>query len=157
MSQFFTSGSQSIGASASPSVLPMNIQDWFPLGLTGLISLQSKGIYKLINYKKKKKEDGGPNDLHIKFSWSWSSPDIAWPSLFLMPFLLLAVLGRNGAKLRRRHHLWSEVSLCDALSGPRQAAHHNLSDHPMPGTRHHLHVSDRHPPRYSLSWTPQDF
>ena len=40
---FFASGGQSIGASASASVLPMNIQDWFPLGLTGLISLQSKG------------------------------------------------------------------------------------------------------------------
>ena len=39
VSQFFTSGDQSIGASASTSVLPMNIQDWFPLGLTGLISL----------------------------------------------------------------------------------------------------------------------
>ena len=38
MSQFFTSGAQSIGASASPSVLPMNIQAWFPLELTGLIS-----------------------------------------------------------------------------------------------------------------------
>ena len=37
MSQFFTSGGQSIGASASTSVLPMNIQDWLPLGLTGLI------------------------------------------------------------------------------------------------------------------------
>ena len=42
MSQFFASGGQSIGASASSSVLPTNIQDWFPLGLTGLISLQSK-------------------------------------------------------------------------------------------------------------------
>ena len=41
-SQFFTSGGQSIGVSASASVLPMNIQDWFPLGWTGLISLQSK-------------------------------------------------------------------------------------------------------------------
>ena len=44
ISQFFTSGGQSIGASASASVLPMNIQDWLPLGLTGLISLQSKGL-----------------------------------------------------------------------------------------------------------------
>ena len=43
-SHFFTSGSQSIGASASASVLPMNIQDWFSLGFTGLISLQSKGL-----------------------------------------------------------------------------------------------------------------
>ena len=44
MSQFFASGGQSIGAWASASVLPMNIQDWFPLGLTNLISLQSKGL-----------------------------------------------------------------------------------------------------------------
>ena len=41
MSQFFASGDQSIGVSASASVLPMNIQDWLPLGLTGWISLQS--------------------------------------------------------------------------------------------------------------------
>ena len=44
MSQFFTSGGQSSGASASASVLPMNIQDWFPLGWTGWISLQSKEL-----------------------------------------------------------------------------------------------------------------
>ena len=44
MSQFFPSGGQSIGVSASASVLPMNIQDWFPLGWTGWISLQSKGL-----------------------------------------------------------------------------------------------------------------
>ena len=47
MSQFFTSGGQSIGSSASSSVLPMNIQDWFPLGLTDLISLQSKGLSRV--------------------------------------------------------------------------------------------------------------
>ena len=45
MSQFFTSGGQSIGASASASVLPMNIQDCFPLGWTGWICLQSKGVF----------------------------------------------------------------------------------------------------------------
>ena len=44
MSQFFTSGGQSIGVSASTSVLPMNIQDWSPLGWTCWISLQSKGL-----------------------------------------------------------------------------------------------------------------
>ena len=44
MSQFFRSGGQNIGVSASASVLPMNTQDWFPLGWTGLISLQSKGL-----------------------------------------------------------------------------------------------------------------
>ena len=49
MSQFFPSGSQRIGVSASTSVLPMNIQDWFPLGLTGLISLQSKGLSRVFS------------------------------------------------------------------------------------------------------------
>ena len=49
MSQLFTSGGQSIGASASASVLPMNIQGWFPLGLTGLISLLSKGLSRIFS------------------------------------------------------------------------------------------------------------
>ena len=44
VSQFFASGGQSIGVSALASVLPVNIQDWFPLGWTGWISLQSKGL-----------------------------------------------------------------------------------------------------------------
>ena len=49
MNQFFTSGGQSIRASASASVLPMNIQDWFPVGLTGCISLQSKGLSRVFS------------------------------------------------------------------------------------------------------------
>ena len=49
MSQLFTSGGQSIGASAS--VLPMSIQGWFPLGLTGLFSLQSKGLLSTTIWK----------------------------------------------------------------------------------------------------------
>ena len=44
MSQPFASGGQSIGASASAPILPMNIQGWFPLGLTGLVSMLSKGL-----------------------------------------------------------------------------------------------------------------
>ena len=48
-SQIFTSSSQSIVVSASTSVLPMNIQDWFPLGWTGWISLQSKGLSRLFS------------------------------------------------------------------------------------------------------------
>ena len=43
----FASGGQSIGASASASVLPVKIQGWFPLGLTGLISMQSKGLSRV--------------------------------------------------------------------------------------------------------------
>ena len=49
MSQFFTSGGQNIGVSASASVFPMNIQDWFPLGWTGLISLQSMGVSRVFS------------------------------------------------------------------------------------------------------------
>jgi len=49
MSQFFISGGQSIRLSASSSVLPVNIQDWVPLGRTGLISLQSKGLSRVFS------------------------------------------------------------------------------------------------------------
>ena len=49
MSRFFTSGGQSIGVSASISVLPMNTQDWSPLEWTGWISLQSKGLSRVVS------------------------------------------------------------------------------------------------------------
>ena len=49
MSQFFTSGGQSIGVSASASIFPMNIQDWFPLGWTGWLSLKSKGLSRVFS------------------------------------------------------------------------------------------------------------
>ena len=49
MSRLFASGGQHIGVSATTSVLPMNIQSWFPLGLVGLISLQSKGLSRVFS------------------------------------------------------------------------------------------------------------
>ena len=49
VSWLFSTGSQSIGASALASVLPMSIQDWFPLGWTGWISLQSKGLSRVFS------------------------------------------------------------------------------------------------------------
>ena len=73
MRQLFTSGSQSIGVSASASVLPMNIQDWFLLGWTGLISLQSKGLSAV---KKNEWNNAissnmnGPGDCHPEWSKS---------------------------------------------------------------------------------------
>ena len=63
MSQFFASGGQSIGASALASVLPMNIPDWFPLGLPGLISLQSKGLSRVFS-----------NTTVQKHQFLWSHP-----------------------------------------------------------------------------------
>jgi len=49
MSQLFPSGGQCVGASTSASVLPMNVQDWFPLGLTGLISRLTKGLSRIFS------------------------------------------------------------------------------------------------------------
>ena len=54
MSQLFPSGGQSIGVSASASVLPMNTQDWFPLGQIGWIFLQSKGLSSLLQHHSSK-------------------------------------------------------------------------------------------------------
>ena len=54
MGQFFASDGQSIGVSASASVLPMNTQDWSPLGWTGWISLQSKGFSSLLQHNSSK-------------------------------------------------------------------------------------------------------
>ena len=70
ISHFFTSGGQSIGASASASVLPMNIQNWFPLGWTGYISLQSKGFSRVFNTTVQNHQLFGA---HLS---SWSNSDI---------------------------------------------------------------------------------
>ena len=59
MSQLFTLGGQSIGVSASASVLPMNTQDWSPLGWTGWISLQSKGLSRVNTTVQKHQFFGG--------------------------------------------------------------------------------------------------
>ena len=65
MSQFFASGGQSIGVSASASVFPMNVQDWFPLGWTSWISLQSKGISRIFsNTTVQKHQFFGPQLSH---------------------------------------------------------------------------------------------
>ena len=73
MSQFFPSGGQSTGASASASVLPMNIQNWSPLGWTGWISLQSRGLSRVSSNTTVQK--------HHHFSnttvQSTSSPDLS--------------------------------------------------------------------------------
>ena len=71
MIQVFASGGQSIGISASASVLPMKIQDWFPLGWTGWISLQSKGLSRVFfNATVQKHQFFGPQlSLGVKIFW----------------------------------------------------------------------------------------
>ena len=75
LSQFFVSGGQSIGASAS--VLPVNIQDWFPLGLTGLISLQSKGLLRVFSNTTIQKHQFFRAQLSLRDSWVFSNT-ITW-------------------------------------------------------------------------------
>ena len=65
VSQFFASGGQSIGVSASTSVLPVNIQDWFPLGWTGWISLQSKILSRVFSNTTLQKHQS----FSIQLSW----------------------------------------------------------------------------------------
>ena len=75
-SQFFTSGGQNIGASALASVLPVNIQGWFPIGLTGLISLQSKWLSRVFS------------DTTIrKHQFSSTQPSL-WPNSHIRTWLL---------------------------------------------------------------------
>ena len=75
MSQLSASGGQRIGASASASVLPMNIQGWFPLGLTGLISLQSKGLSRVFSSTAVQK-----HQFFGAQSFLWSNSHIrTWP------------------------------------------------------------------------------
>ena len=85
MSYLFTAGGQNIGDSASASVLPMNIPDWFPLGLTGLISLQSKGLSSVFS-----------NNTVQKYQFFGTQPSLwfnshihTWVSLY--PSMLLKV------------------------------------------------------------------
>ena len=66
MSQFFTSGGQSTVVSASTSVLPMNIQDWFPLGWTVWISLQSKGLSRVFSNTTVQKHQFFSNQLSLE-------------------------------------------------------------------------------------------
>ena len=66
MSHFFTSGGQSTGVSASTSVLPMNMQDWSPLGWTGWISLQSKGLLRVFSNTTVQKHQFSCSQLSLK-------------------------------------------------------------------------------------------
>ena len=104
MSQLFTSGGQSIGASAS--VLPMNIQDWFPVGLTGLISLQSKGLSRVFSRTTIQKhqffraQPSSWSNSHIltwlwKKSWRWLDEPLSAKSLLFM--YLYVMSSRNSS------------------------------------------------------------
>ena len=102
-SQFFTSAGQSIGASASASVLPMNIQDCFPLGLTGWVSLQSKGLSRVFSNTTVQKHQFFSNQIslwsnsHICDYWknhSLNEMELCWQSN-VSPFEYAIWVGHN--------------------------------------------------------------
>ena len=78
MSQFFASGGQSIGVSAWASVLPMNIQDWFPLGWTDWISLQSKGLSRVFSNTTVQKHQFGAFSQICTFEGRSDGKFLAW-------------------------------------------------------------------------------
>ena len=97
MNQFFTPGGPSIEVSALASLFPMNIQDWFPLGLTCLIFLQSKGLSRVFSPPPKKQKESSPtlitqhfNSLALSFLYSptlttihdyWKNHHLDWMDL----------------------------------------------------------------------------
>ena len=83
MSQLFASGSQSTGVSASASVLPMNTQDWAPLGWTGLISLQSKGLSRVFSNTTVQK--------HRFFGAQLTTPTTLFYGILLFAFIVLVI------------------------------------------------------------------
>ena len=97
MSQFFASGEPSIGVSASTSVLPMNIQDWSPLGLTGWISLQSKGLSRVFSNTTVQKQNSAFFRVQLSHPYMTTGKTIAltrWTFVGKVMSLLLNILSR---------------------------------------------------------------
>ena len=112
MSQLFASGGQSIGSSASASVLPMNIQGWFPLGSTGLISLQPKRFKNLLQHHSSKASilrHSAFFMIQLSYLYMTTGKTIAlaiWPFVSKVITLLFNMLSRSViAFLSRSKHL----------------------------------------------------
>ena len=90
MNQLFSSGGQIIGASASASVPPMNIQDWFPLGWTGLISLLSSGLSRVFLNTTVQKRQFFSTQLFLWsnsqiHTWHWKNHSFDYMDCYLEP------------------------------------------------------------------------
>ena len=132
-SQLITPGSQSIGASASASVLPKNIQGWFNLGLTGLISLLSKGLLRVScstivwNIKScKKAAKRWPSSSHQHQALHWGSGDTHLVSPVahgsIIPSLSCELEAFKGCRVVGAPSIWSRVCL-SCRSSPKFLAY----------------------------------
>ena len=122
-SQLFTLGGQSIGVSASTSVLPMSTQDWSPLGWTGWISLQSKGLSRVFSNTIVQKHQFFCAQLSLWFNshihtWPLEKPG-PWSRTFVgkVMYLLFNMLSRLVITFlpRSKHHLISWLQLPSAV------------------------------------------
>ena len=122
----FTSGGQSTGASATASVLPMNIQDWFPLGFTNLISLLSKGLSRIFSSTIWK---------HQLFSL-FSCPFEMYVIFFLNLLIYLEVLGSISTSFFTfRNHFRPQWSTEEATEKNQDVSQSHLSVLGVLGTR----------------------
>ena len=104
MSQFFTSGGHSIGVSASASVLPMTIQDWFPFGWTGWISLQSKGLSRVFSN----------TTVLIHNCWAVYQWDSQTPWTQKQVWIFQAKQGMKGVRPGQVRFEWAQYVQCEA-------------------------------------------
>ena len=88
MSHFFTSDDQSIAVSTSASVLPMNVQDWFPSGLNGMISLHSKGLSRVFSNTIVRRH----RSLTLSLLHSPTHPELFWQALYYEDGILSSCL-----------------------------------------------------------------
>ena len=136
MSQFFASGGQNIGASASASVLPMNIQDWSPLEWTAWIYLQSKGLSRVFSNATVQKHQFFSSQLYLYFFNFFSAHLLLTPTNLMSP----PWSAKNGSFLGMGLELqWTQ------LKHPllREAGHQKGLTGLFPGVYFHLSKCDR--------------
>ena len=124
MSQFFPSGGQRIGASASASVLPMSIQGWFPLGLTGLISLQSKGLSRVFSKTTVQKDQFFSSQLSLsEKAMATHSSTLAWKIPWMEePGRLQSMGSRRVGQAERLHFQFSLSCIGEGNGNPLQCS-----------------------------------
>ena len=134
MSQFFTSGGQSIDASASVSVLPVNIQGLFPLGLMGLISLLSKGLSRVFSNSTVQKHQFFGTQLSLQSNshihtdyWksrSFDQMDLCWQSN-VSAFEYAIQVGHNfSSEEQASFNFMAAITICSDFGAPQNKVSH---------------------------------
>ena len=127
MSRFFASGGQSIGVSASISVLPMNIQDWFPLGLTGLIFLQCKGLRSLLQHHSSKAsilQGSAFFIVELSYPYMTMGKTIALTRQTFVGKILFLLFNSFSSKEQASFHFMAAVTICSDFGAPQNKACH---------------------------------